>query len=154
MNWPSDNWKFLFAGDGGAAALAFIGNVCKRWFWPQPPEQGANLTAQGASVHDSPVASGSGITQSRDTHNYYYPPAAAGPQPAVESPPPLEPTRQKANVKIVGFKKIAMRMGTDSASYKCEPAHAHGEAVVIDVTNDARQESANVEAVVKAIVIY
>jgi hypothetical protein len=93
VNWLSDNWKLLFDGVGGAAAVAIIGYVCKRWLWPQPPEQGANLTAQGASVHESPVASGSGITQTiGDTHNHFYPLASAA---AVESTPPSPPPQPR-----------------------------------------------------------
>lgn len=32
MNWLSNNWKLLFDGVGGTAAVAFIGYICKRWW--------------------------------------------------------------------------------------------------------------------------
>jgi len=60
----SGTLAWLFDGVGGAAALALIGLVWK-WFKPKKEQPAATtgLTAQGARVTDSPVASGTGITQ-------------------------------------------------------------------------------------------
>jgi len=61
MKWFSENYKWLFDGVAGASLLAVIGYVMHRF---RGSRQGnAVLTAQGANVVDSPVASGSGITQ-------------------------------------------------------------------------------------------
>jgi len=64
MNWLSENYKWLFDGVAGAAVIAVIGYVVHRLLGSQDRQQGAAaLTAQGAKVTNSPVASGSGITQ-------------------------------------------------------------------------------------------
>jgi hypothetical protein len=86
VNWLSNNWKLLFEGIGGTAVISIIGYLCKRFFWPQHPSgHAAAITAQGARVSDSPVASGSDIIQTiGDTHHYHYPPTAT-PQRALDS---------------------------------------------------------------------
>jgi len=55
---------WLFDGVGGAALLALIGFLVNRFRSKEKrTPAGAALTAQGAKVENSPVASGSGITQ-------------------------------------------------------------------------------------------
>jgi hypothetical protein len=65
MNWLSDNWKILFEGFGGAAAIALFGYLLRHWWerWRQPLGQEASLSAKAARVENSPVASGLGNTQ-------------------------------------------------------------------------------------------
>ena len=65
MNWLSANYKWLFDGFAGAAAIALIGYIVQRLFSPKQDQAGqvTSLTAQGSKVTNSPVASGTGITQ-------------------------------------------------------------------------------------------
>jgi hypothetical protein len=63
MLWLSENYKWLFDGVGGAAVLAAIGYAIHRFRRSRHRQGSAALTAQGANVVNSPVASGSGITQ-------------------------------------------------------------------------------------------
>jgi hypothetical protein len=65
MQWLSENYKWLFDGVAGAAVIAAIGYLVQRLLKgsKNPPGATATLTAQGAKVTNSPVASGSGITQ-------------------------------------------------------------------------------------------
>ncbi len=62
MGWLSDNYKWLFDGVAGAAVIAVIGWLFHHF--SQVRQRGtAALTAQGAKVTNSPVASGSNISQ-------------------------------------------------------------------------------------------
>jgi hypothetical protein len=62
MNW----WEWVFSGIGVFIAGLFI----QRWL--KSSDQKAGLTAQGAKVSGSPVASGTGITQTiTETHHHY-----------------------------------------------------------------------------------
>ena len=63
MKWFSENYKWLFDGVAGAVLLAVIGYVIRRFRGSRLRQGNAVLTAQGANVVNSPVASGSGITQ-------------------------------------------------------------------------------------------
>jgi hypothetical protein len=69
--WLSENYKWLFDGVAGAAVIAVIGYLLRRFLKPRPqdPQQNATLTAQGAKVVNSPIASGSGITQRINSPN-------------------------------------------------------------------------------------
>jgi hypothetical protein len=62
MNW----WEWVFSGIG----VFVVGLFLQRWL--KSSDRTATLTAQGAKVSGSPVASGTGITQTvNETHNYY-----------------------------------------------------------------------------------
>jgi hypothetical protein len=63
MKWLSENYKWLFDGVAGAAVIAVIGYVIHHFLNTQNRQGTVGLTAQGAKVTNSPVASGSGITQ-------------------------------------------------------------------------------------------
>jgi len=65
MTWLSENYKWLFDGVGGLVLLAILGYLLRRILKrPQDRREAtAALNAQGAKVMNSPVASGSGITQ-------------------------------------------------------------------------------------------
>src|SRR5260370_40814602 len=96
MKWLSENYKWLFDGVAGAAAISVIGYVIHHFLGSQGRQQGAAaLTAQGAKVTDSPVASGSGVitqTVNSPTFNVSLPaPTEATPalQEEKEQPPCL-----------------------------------------------------------------
>ena len=65
MTWLSENYKWLFDGVGGLLLLAVLRYLVRRILKrPQHHrEVTAALSAQGGKVMNSPVASGSGITQ-------------------------------------------------------------------------------------------
>lgn len=65
MNWLSENYKWLFDGIGGLALVAFIGYFTRRVLRRSRDRQKdtAALNAKGAKVTNSPVASGSNISQ-------------------------------------------------------------------------------------------
>lgn len=143
MKW----WEWVFSGIGVLGLAFLIKWLRKR---SRTSRQEASITAQGAKVTHSPVASGSGITQTiSETHHHHYPPPPA----AAPAAPEPETERPKPNLKIVGGRKILIHQGLDGAFYESGQGREEGEAVVIDVTNDARRAS-NVGAVVKATLIY
>jgi hypothetical protein len=66
VDWLLQNYKWLFDGIGGVIVVALFGYAAKRLLGSKPKPAGqttAKLTAKGAKVTDSPVASGSGINQ-------------------------------------------------------------------------------------------
>jgi hypothetical protein len=78
MTWLSENYKWLFDGIGALVVMAVLGYIVRRVL--QDRQKGtAVLTAQGAKVMNSPVASGSGITQTINspTINLSFPAASA-----------------------------------------------------------------------------
>jgi hypothetical protein len=149
MNW----WEWVFSGVGVLALGLLIEWLRRR---SRSSGQEAAITAQGARVSDSPVASGSGITQTiGDTHHHHYPPAAPPQPPAVDPEQAPEPQAEpRPNLTIVGGRKIFVHTGLDGAFYQCEEGRARGEAVVANVTNDARPAAANIGANIKATLIY
>src|SRR5216684_4666260 len=144
---------WLFDGVGGAALIFFVGLMLK-WFKSKEHPTGATLTAQGAKVTHSPVASGSGITQTvSETHHHHYGPEAVSPSAQPSSPGPAA-EQPRPNLTIVGCRKILIHQGLDGAFHQSEAWQALGEAVVVNVTNDARREANNIGAIVKATLIY
>jgi len=134
MNW----WEWVFSGIG----VLIVGLLLQRWL-KSSSEHKSSLTAQGAKVTASPVASGTGITQTiTETHHHY-------PQPTQEPQP--EPARP--NLRVVGADKILIHQGIDEVFYQSDQDQGY-VALVVNVTNDARQNAANVGAIVKATVIY
>jgi hypothetical protein len=87
MNW----WEWVFSGIG-----VLILGLLLEWWRRRSHQSGhdATLTAQGAKVSDSPVASGSGITQvvmeTHDIHHHY----------PLATPPPTAPTTQSEPVHV------------------------------------------------------
>lgn len=94
MNWLSDNYKWLFDGFAGAVAIALVGYIVQRLFKskPEPAGQQTSLTAQGSKVTNSPVASGTGITQNINSPTIH-----------LNLPDPLEPkpTQLAGSLEIV-----------------------------------------------------
>jgi len=71
MNW----WEWVFSGIGVFAVGLFL----QRWL--KSSDRAATLTAQGAKVSGSPVASGTGITQTvNEIHNYFTQPTGEPPR--------------------------------------------------------------------------
>jgi hypothetical protein len=81
MNWLFNNWQILFGGIAGTAVVALIGWGLKRLF-DSNKEPSGQLTAQGTTVSDSPVASGTGNSQrvNSPTNIFMGLPAAATPE--------------------------------------------------------------------------
>src|SRR5262250_1979442 len=68
-------WEWVFSGIGVFIAGVFI----QRWL--KSSDQKAGLTAKGAKVSGSPVASGTGITQTiTETYHHYTQPVGASSQ--------------------------------------------------------------------------
>jgi hypothetical protein len=81
MNW----WEWVFSGIGVLGVSAFIEWLRRR----SRLSQHAGIDAKGAKVANSPVASGSDITQNIGDTHYHYPPP---------STPPLEGSEPKVCV--------------------------------------------------------
>src|ERR1700680_15172 len=95
MNW----WEWVFSGVGVLALGLLIEWSRKR---SRSSGQKAEITAQGARVSNSPVASGSEITQTiGDTHHHYYPPAVVSQPHAIVSEPAPEPEAQSEKREMV-----------------------------------------------------
>jgi hypothetical protein len=89
MNWLSENYKWLFDGVAGAVAIAVVSYVLHRFLGSQDRQQGvAALTAQGAKVTNSPVASGSTQIVNSPTFNMSPAPTSATPAPQEEKEQP------------------------------------------------------------------
>ena len=85
-------------------------------------ETDAAITAQGARVSDSPVASGSGITQTiGDTHHHHYPPVAAPPPQVSKQQPASE---LSPNIEYVGCKEKPVFISPFARDGFCDPRTA------------------------------
>jgi hypothetical protein len=155
VTWLIAHQQELFIGILTSAAVAIAGYLLHRWFGAKQQPTGSALTAQGARVERSPVATGSGVTQTiSETHHYHYAPEAA-PVPQPSPAPEPEGERPRPNLTIVVGRKIFIHTGLDGSFYQSEEGHAlGGEAIVANVTNDARRAAANIGAIVKATIIY
>jgi hypothetical protein len=94
VNWLSDNYRWLFDGFAGAVAIALLGYIVQRLFKPKPEPAGqkTSLTAQGSKVTNSPVASGTGITQNVNSPTIHL---------NLSEPLKPTPTQLAANLEIV-----------------------------------------------------
>ena len=141
MNW----WEWVFSGIGASIVILLV----QHWF--KSSDRTANLTAQGAKVSGSPVASGSGITQTvNETHHHHYAQAASPPQPQPTQQPSPAPA---PNLQIVGANHILIHVTEDDIFQ--QSSNDEGPlAAVVHVTNDAQPGKTNVGAVVRATLIY
>jgi hypothetical protein len=89
MSW----WEWVFSGVG----VPVFGKLRQWLSGSRNPQRDAGITAQGARVSDSPVASGTGITQIVGDHHHHYPPA-----PAKQPEPKPKP---RPNLVFVGGKE-------------------------------------------------
>src|SRR6266404_4951280 len=98
MNW----WEWVFSGVG----VLGLGSLIE-WFRRRSRSSGqeATITAQGARVSDSPVASGSGITQTVNspTVHFNFPQQQAPPVPV---PPPAPPQAPRSDIQQTGARII------------------------------------------------
>jgi hypothetical protein len=121
VNWLSDNWKLLFGGVGGTAVVAFIGYFCKQWWESRqrPSGQGATLMSERARVSDSPVASGSRITQNVNspTINVSIP----HPSPAQATTAPQPEPKPKHNIKFIEAKSVQAHSGIEDGKIHESP---------------------------------
>jgi hypothetical protein len=84
MHWLSQNYQWLFDGIGGVVLIALVRIGYNRWRKSRTQADGSHpssvLTAQGAKVTNSPVASGSNISQTinSSTLNLSLPAPASG----------------------------------------------------------------------------
>src|SRR5665213_79203 len=104
MNW----WEWVFSGIGASVVVLVI-----QWWRSRPSGQNAAITAQGASVHDSPVASGSDIVQTI-THNHY-PPAVVHPPAANPASDPQQENLESASLSPQRAREISVQL--DSGIY-------------------------------------
>src|ERR1700730_18543096 len=106
MRWLSENYKWLFDGVAGAAVIAVIGYVIHRFLGSQDRQQGATaLTAQGAKVMNSPVASGSGIiTQTINSPTFNM----SLPAPTETTPAPREEKEQPPCLSFVQSRSVLL----------------------------------------------
>ena len=153
MTWLIAHQQELFIGVLTSAAVAIAGYFLHRWFGPRQQPTGAALTAQGARVSDSPVASGSGITQTiGDTHHHHYPSAVVPPTPVAN--PAVVPfiyVEPLPNVGYIGADVISLQINTLGALVENGSLQ---NAIAIRFSNDARQDAQNLSARIKAVLIY
>lgn len=142
MQWLSQNYQWVFSGIGVLALGVFFNR------WRRSPPDKARLTAQGAKVSKSPVASGSDITQIiTETHHHY-------PEKPIEKPKPLDAVRTaKANIARSGAKIMCVRESTNGGVF-FEQDGGQNFAAVVQFSNDAIKGTENKSAWIKATVIY
>jgi|SRR6267378_329016 len=147
-------FTWLFDGVGGAALIALVGLVWK-WFRSKEQPTGPALTAQGARVESSPVASGSGINQTiGDTHHHHYPPTAVPPTPTAKpAVVPRKYVEPLPNVQYITAEPVLLQ---EEQMYGGGLFEADGSpnALIIRFANEVRQNAPNLTARVKAVLIY
>jgi hypothetical protein len=153
VTWITDNWKILFSGVLGTAVVAVIGHYLREWHSSRKVRVPASLTAQGARVDRTAVASGATINQTiGDTHHHHYP--SPNPPETSEAVPAAEPETVRANIKITGCRTVPIRTGLDGSFYQPDAIGAGDQACIVAVTNDARRAGPNIGATVKATLIF
>ena len=145
MNW----WEWVFSGIGVLAAGKLI-----EWLIGRSRASGpeAAITAQGAKVSESPVASGSGITQTVTTHHHHYGTAAA--TPAQETQPAIAPASRRRNVPNIVRTNIYVGKVAQIEQGVWSESVPHEHAFIVQLTNEARPAELNVGGLVKAQLIY
>jgi hypothetical protein len=157
VNWLSENWKLLFEGVGGTAVVAFIGYVCKRWFESRqrPSSQEATLTAQGARVSDSPVASGFGITQNVNSPTIHVTlPSLLAPAIAAPQPDSARAEREIPRSEIIVTATRVIGVMPKRETWSEAGDQAFDQAIVIQFTNDAGHGYRNEQHLVRASLVY
>jgi hypothetical protein len=146
MNWVSENWKWLAAIVVPIVA-AIVGYFIKR-SWEPKPQPSSQLTAQGARVSKSPVASGSNIKQTLTTHHHHYG------EKAISAPPPTTPQSEKPPKKLVtGLPRtLSISVKEDGTFYAS--ASGKSEAVLIQFTNEPDAMGKNLEVTAKARIVF
>lgn len=162
MQWLSD-YKWLFDGVAGAAAIAILGYFFRKW-WSRSrdqQDQQSILTAQGAKVANSPVASGSNNTQTvhaptihAHTVHYGHDPSSPAVSPAQNAIPSAIP-KARPNLKIEAIKigKIALQGDiwtmSPGSTWNREPLF---RALLADISNVPTESENTITAKLKAAV--
>jgi hypothetical protein len=158
VNWLSDSWKILFEGVGGTAVVALIGYVCKRLFESskQPTSQNTTLKAKGSKVSDSPVASGSGITQNVNSPTIHVnlPPPAPAPVAARQPEPARVQREVPTSQLIVTVTRVAGVGQTGPTQWTEVAQHPRYQGILIQFTNEAVHGGRNFQPVVRASLVY
>src|SRR5437899_2496516 len=151
MNW----WEWVFSGIGVLAIALLI-----EWLRRRSRSSGheATITAQGARVSDSPVASGSGITQNVNSPTTIH---VNLPHPAparVMTPPQPEPVRvprEDPRSQIIATATRVIRVSqTDRTEWSDRGPYFNQDAVVIQFTNEAAPSYRNSQPIVRASLVY
>jgi hypothetical protein len=148
VNWLLDNWKTLFSGVAGAALLGIIGYLLKHWFERKEPDSG--LTAQGAKVSESPVASGTGNVQRVNSPDIYHinSPNVVIPKPHAEEPKPVK-APQRLSTGLI--RTVPIRPTREDKFY----AASNGTpAVLARFTNEPNESGKGVRVTAKARIVY
>jgi hypothetical protein len=151
MDWLSNHFWLLFGGVGGTALVALA------IFWLERRRRNSNesvefrdksstVTVRDSQLTGSPVASGSQITQ----HNYF---GSTTTQSATPAPTTVAPTEDKPcpNIQMTGTGVVTVL--EHDWMWK-ENELGTNQAVVIQFTNEARQQGRNIGAPVKASMVY
>jgi hypothetical protein len=152
VNWLVGHQQELLIGILSSAVVAIAGYLLSRWFKsPARHNGGVALTAQGAKVSDSPVASGSGINQSVEHHTHHHYAAATVPAAALPTPAPRKYLGPLPNVKYIRAESVCLREQIGGGLFE---EQGNSNALLIRFANEARQEGSNLTARVKAVLIY
>jgi hypothetical protein len=149
---PSDTITWLFDGVGGAALIALLGLMWKR-FKPKDRANESVLTAQAAKVDRSPVASGKDITQNiSETHHHHYP-GPILPPPVPSQAPTAQPkyAAPHPNVQYVLAETAFLWEQIGGGLFEQE---GKPNAILIRFSNEARLDGPNLTARLKAVLIY
>jgi hypothetical protein len=147
VNWLLDNWKTLFDGVAGAALLGIIGYLLKRWIEPKGPPSG--LTAQGAKVSESPVASGTGNIQRVNSPNIYINP----PNAAIQKPQAAEPkTVKPPHLLSAGLTRTVPILRTKEDKFYVH--HDGRPAVLARFNNEPNEAGKGKQVTAKARIVY
>jgi hypothetical protein len=148
VNWLLDNWKILFSGVAGTAAVALIGYLLKRLWEPKPQPSGLN--AQGAKVLESPVASGTGNVQRVNSPDIYH---IGSTQPVIPQPRSLEPKAAKPPKRLTTG--LTRTLPVSVAQDDRFNVDVDGRpAVLAQFTNEPDEEGQNMQVTAKARVVY
>jgi hypothetical protein len=151
MNW----WEWVFSGIGVSIPVLFLASWLRRKRGSRASGHEAAVTAQGGKVSDSPVASGSGITQTvMATHHHYYPPV----ETSSASPPSSElirgPEEAPPSSKIIVTATPVIGVFQAGRS-EWSDGNSEYQALVIQFTNEAAQWGyQNSEPIVRPSLVY
>ncbi len=163
------NWGEGVLSGNGLLGLTWLIQWLRRR--SSSPTKEAAITAQGAKVSDSPVASGSGINQTVSTvhHHYYAQPGrpALGPTAATDAPVAVPAPEQHAapslielgsperHSQIIATASRVIRVNqTGRTEWSDRGPYFHQDAMVIEFTNEAGTGFRNSQHVVRASLVY
>lgn len=153
MNWLVAHQQELFVGILTSALVAIAGYLLHKWFGSKQKPDTAALTAQGAKVTDSPVASGFGHNQNVNAPVFNVNIGHADPPTPAAKPAatPLKYVEPLPNVKCVRAEVACLQEHIGGALFEEE---GQPNALLIRFANEARQNAPNLTARLKAVLIY